>query len=70
MTFNPFDRGDFWWHSSTSGTSPDRSSAVILPCGRWYYLHRGEAKPCAGGASGGQEAVMEARAKRLRAEGR
>lgn len=68
MTFNPFNRGDFVWWSPTSGTSPDGSSAVIMPCGRWWYIHRGESKPCARGTTGGQEAVMEARAKRLRAE--
>lgn len=68
MTFNPYDRGDFRWCSATSGTSPDGSSAVILPCGRWTYFHRGSAKPVARGDAGGQEAVMDARAKRLRDE--
>jgi len=67
MTFNPFDRGDFRWHAPTAGNSPDGSSAVILPDGEWRYHHRGERRPTRGNG-GGQEAVMEARAKRLRAE--
>jgi hypothetical protein len=70
MTRNPNDAGTFRWESPTGGTSPDGSSATILPCGRWWYIHRGEgeSKPDARGTTGGQEAIMEARAARLRDE--
>jgi hypothetical protein len=68
MTRNPNDAGTFRWESPTGGTSPDGSSAAILPDGTWWYYHKGSAKPVARGTAGGQEAVMEARAKRLRAE--
>lgn len=68
MTPDPLDVGDFVWHSPTGGTSPDGSSGCVLPCGRWSYFHRGSAKPVARGTSGGREAVMGARAARLRDE--
>lgn len=70
MTFDPLNVGDFVWSSPTGGTSPDGSSGCVLPGGRWWYIHRDEGKsePDARGASGGREAVMEARAARLRDE--
>jgi hypothetical protein len=68
MMFNPNDAGTFRWESPTGGTSPDGSSAAILPDGTWWYYHKGSDKPVARGTAGGQEAVMRVRAARLRDE--
>ena len=68
MTPDPLNVGDFVWSSPTGGTSPDGSSGCVLPGGSWWYIHRRESRSCARGASGGREAVMQARAARLRDE--